>query len=66
MARMPIGPAFTVPMPVAPALRVMPISPKHADAQALARTIVEGMRGGISPPPLDRAVPSRKAQQDPP
>jgi len=66
MARMPIGPAFTVPMPVAPPLRVMPIAPKHADAQALARTIVEGMRVGISPPPFDGAVPSTKAQQDTP
>jgi hypothetical protein len=51
-------------MPVDPRLRVMPISPKHADAQALARTIVEGMRGGISSPPLNGAVPSPKTQQD--
>ena len=66
MVRMPKGPAFTVPMPLAPRLRVMPIAPKHTDAHALARTILEAMRVGVSPPPSDLAAPSAHGQRDTP
>jgi hypothetical protein len=61
MTRMPKGPAFTVPMPIAP--QPSPIAPQNLDAQALARSIVEAMGGGVSLPPQDGAVPLQKAAQ---